>query len=410
MSARLLALLLLAAPAGAQSVLTVGDAGEFATPQAAIDAAVPGDIVLLLQSFEANVVIDKGIALVGSGQTLLHPASALDQPTIRVTGVPAGQAVLISGVSVFVFGDGAPAAVEVSGCDAPVWIQDVFVDSYGATGFAAHDARSLVLANSAFQTNLVAALPDGTPKTAPGALLTGTTSAFVHGGHVLGSHGVLQGPGFPVPTAAPDGGAGLIAVDAQVKVTGTTIAGGSGNSVFIGGCNLGGDGGAGLVTLDGPAAGLPAVLLRGAAVTGGGGGFSSGGCSPQGQPGAAFDVLPGSVTTQAVLPRHFALPGHVQAGLPITLAFDGAPGDVALLFGAASAAPALAVGALDLHLSAGTLFPVGVFALAGFSLDVPASVPALPPGLQGVIVPLQAVFVDAQGGKHGAAPRALVIH
>ena len=404
-----LVLLALAAPAAAQSVLTVGASGEFATPQAAIDAALPGDIVLLLEAFEANVVIDKGVALVGSGQALLKPSGS-DQPVVRVAGVPAGQSVLLAVLTVFVFDGGADMAVEVTDCDGAVWLEDVFVDAYGAPALVAHDAHSLVCVDSPLQTNLVPALPDGTPQPAPGAHVSGSTHAFLHDGHVMGSHGVLQGPGNPVPTAAPDGGPGLVVVDAQVKVAGTQLLGGSGNSVFVGGCSLGGDGGTGLVTLNGPDAGTPAVALRDATVLGGGAGFHSGGCAPPPVPGAAFDVLPGSVTTVAAVPRRFDLPALVEAGQPLTLAFDGVAGDIALLFGSASAAPALAVGAIDLHLAVGSLFPIATFALAGSSLDVPASVPALPPGFEGLIVPLQAVFVDAQGGKHASPPRALVIH
>ena len=404
-----LVLLALAAPAAAQSVLTVGASGEFATPQAAIDAALPGDIVLLLEPFETSVVIGKGVALVGLGQALLK-APGSDQPAVRVVGVPAGQSVLIAGLALFIFDGDADMAVEVTDCDGAVWLQDNFVDAYGAPALVAHDAHSLVCVDSPVQTNLVPALPDGTPAPAPGAHVSGDSRAFLYDGHVRGSHGVLQSPGNPVPTSAPDGGPGLVVVDAQVKVTGTQVVGGSGNSFFSGGCAFGGDGGTGLITLEGPDAGTPAVTLRGATVVGGSGGFHSGGCAPPPVPGEAFDVLPGSVTTVAAVPRRFDLPSLVQAGQPLTLAFDGVAGDVALLFGSASAAPALGVAGIDLHLQVNTLFPVATFALAGPSLDVPASVPALPPGFEGLLVPLQAVFVDAQGGKHASPPRALVIH
>src|SRR6185503_11180670 len=125
-----LAVVLVATSAAAQSVLTVGAAGDFPTPQAAIDAAALGDIVLLLEGFQANVVIDKGLALMAGGHLLMKPDAGpgSDQPTVRVVGVPAGQSVLLSGLTVFVGSSGAPAAVEIADCDGAVWIQDVFVD------------------------------------------------------------------------------------------------------------------------------------------------------------------------------------------------------------------------------------------------------------------------------------------
>ena len=407
-----LAVVVAATSAAAQSVHTVGPGGDFPTPQAAIDAAAPGDIVLLLTGFQTNVVIDKGLALMASGQMLMKPDAGpgSEQPTVRVVGVPAGQSVLLYGLTIFVGSGGAPAAVEIADCEGAVWIQHVFVDAYGAQALFAHDAQSLVCVDTPFQTNLIPALPDGTPQSAPGARLSAGTRAFLHDAFVIGSHGALQLPGNPAPTSAPDGGPGLVVADAQAKLSGTELFGGSGNSFFAGGCAFGGDGGAGLVTLDGPDAGTPAVELRDSPVKGGGSGFFDGACAPPPVPGADFDIVPGSVVSVAALPRRFDVPALVEPGQTVTLAFDGAAGDVALLFGSAAQAPALAIGAIDLHLAIGSLFSIATFTLPTGALDVPAVVPPLPAGLEAAFVPLQAIFVDAQGGKHASAPRVVVIH
>jgi hypothetical protein len=408
----LLAALVLAVPATAQTVHTVGAAGDFPTPQAAVDAAAPGDIVILLQGVIGNVVIDKGIAFMGAHNAIIKPQDGPGStaPPVHVIGVPAGQSVLISGLNVFVGNQGAPATVLIEDCDGPVWIQDAFVDSYGAGALVAHDASSVVLVEAAMQTNLIPALPDGTPVPAAGAKFSGATRAFVHGAFLFGSHGTLQGFGNPVPTAAPDGGPGLLVIDSQVKVTGTDIRGGSGNSFFSGGCTFAGNGGAGVVTLEGADPGSPTAMLTSSPVTGGGVGHFTPSCAPAPVPGVPLDVLPGSLTVSSALPRELYLNDLAEPGLPVTLSLDGAAGDLALLFGSTAAAPALAVSGIDLHLKPDALFLVTAFALPTGSLDLPAIVPPLPAGLDAVVVPLQAVFVDTQGGKHASAPRVLVIH
>lgn len=406
-----LLVLLAAAPAVAQQVHTAGPGGEFAALQAAIDFAQPGDVVRVLGGVHENVVIDKGLLLVGYtgmiGKAAEGPGA--DAPALLVKGVPADQTVVIAGPMVFVFGGGASAAVHVEDCAGAVWVLDTFVDSYGAAALVAQGAGSLVLGEVALQCNLVPALPDGTPQAAPGAWLRGGTRAFVHGGFSLGSHGALALAGLPQPTAAPDGGAGLLVEDAQAHVHGAELLGGSGNSLFAQGCTSGGDGGAGLVTLDGPAPGAPWVTLRQATVQGGGVGFHTQGCAPAPVPGAPFDVLPGSVALLAATPRRLDLPSLALQGQSLTLELSGAPGDLALLCGSTSAAPAAALGGLDLHLRPDGLFLVAAFALPTGELALPASAPLLPAGLEAVVVPLQAFFVDAQGGRHASGPRVLVV-
>ena len=405
-----LLVLALAAAAPAQTLHTVGAGGDFATPQAAVDAAAPGDVVLLLQSFTTNVVIDKGLVLAGTGHTLMKPASGPGklEPALRITGVPAGQSVLVTGISALSFSSGGEAVVLVEDCAGPVWIQDMFVDAYGIQALLARNAQSLVLSDAALQTNLVAALPDGTPLSGPGAELSGGTRAWFHGGHMFGSHGTLQLPGEPVPSAAADGGTGLLVEDAQARVFGAQISGGGSGSLSSGGCFFAGDGGDGVVTLDAPGGDAPAVLLRQCTVLGGAPGFPT--CGSPSLPGAAFDVVPGSLTISGATPRRLDVTSLVEPGQSVGLGFDGAPGDVVLLFGAAAPAAGASVGSLDLHLAAGSLFQIGIFALPGVALDLSAPAPALPAGFETLVVPLQAFFLDAQGGKHPSEPRAVVLH
>jgi hypothetical protein len=411
--ALLLAVPCLCAPLAAQSVLTVKPDGsaDFLTIQAAVDASSPGDVIVVSGGLHENVLVTHGLTLLspttaGIGKAPAGPGAAL--PALRITGLAADEAVVLSGFTVFVGSGGAAAAVEVSDCAGAVWMQDVFVDSYGAPSLVADGAASVVVTNTLLQTNLVPALPDGTPQTAAGAEARNGTRLYGYDATAKGSHGTLQGFGNPVPAAPPDGGPGLLVTDASAHWSGGAIQGGSGNTLFLNGCLLGGDGGAGVLVQDGASPLPPVVTLSGTPLTGGFGAPVSA-CAPPTSPGPAIDAPAGTVTSTAAPARELTLPGLGAAGGSVTLGLHGAPGDAAFLLVALDAAPAFTAAQVDLHLSVDSLVAVVPFALPAGTLDVSVVLPALPAGLQALVVPLQAVFVDGQGGRHASNPRALVI-
>jgi hypothetical protein len=333
------------------------------------------------------------------GKAFEGPGAAL--PALRITGLPADELVVLSGFTVFVGAAGATSAVEVSASSGAVWFQDCFVDSYGAPSLIANAAATIALTNTMLQTNLIPALPDGTPQPGAGAQVENGTRLYGYDAELKGSHGTLVGPDLPVPIAPPDGGPGLVVDDSSARWSGGAIRGGSGNTLFLDGCLLGGDDPAG--------GGAPDVVLKGTPVTGGAGSFATA-CAPPTMAGPDFDVVPGSVTTSPGPARLLTLPGQVASGGPLPIGFQGAAGDVAFLLASTDAAPGFAAGALDLHLQLDTLLVIIPFSLPSGSLTLNAHAPALPPVVDGLTVPLQAVFVDAQGGKHASNPRALVIH
>ena len=407
--------LLAAAPFGtAQAVHTVkaDGTGEFDSLQEAVDAAAPGDILLVTGGFAENVTIERGLTVVvQGGASILKPFEGPGtlQPALRITGLPANELVVLSGFTVFVGGAGAGSAIEIDDTAGAVWLQDCFVDSYGAPSLVADAAATIALSNTLLQTNLIPPLPDGTPQPGAGADIGGGTRLYGYDAELKGSHGTLTGPDLPEPIAPPDGGPGLVVSDSLARFTGGSIFGGTGNTLFLDGCLLGGNGGTGLVTLDPAGGGAPDVVLVGTPVAGGFGSFASA-CAPPTVAGPAFDVVPGSVATGAGPARLLTLPGQVASGGPLPIGFQGAAGDVAFLLASTAAAPGFAAGALDLHLRLDTLLVIIPFALPGGSLTVNATAPALPPVLDGLTLPLQAVFVDAQGGKHASNPRAVAIH
>jgi len=404
---------LLAPAAAAQAVHTVktDGSGDFLTLQEAVDAAAPGDIVLVFSGFHPNVTVDRGLTLVSMGGAVIGKAlegPGTEQPALSITGVPAAEHVVLSGFTVFVGGAGAGSAIEVSNSAGAVWVQDCFVDSYGSPALTAEAAATIAISNTSLQTNLIPALPDGTPQPKAGAQIGDATRLYGYDADVAGSHGTFVGPGLPVANAPADGGPGLVVADSLARWAGGTIRGGNGNSLFVDGCLLGGDGGAGVVTLDGPGGGAPDVALAGTTVMGGPGSFVSG-CAPPTVAGPAFDVVPGSLVTKPGPARLLMLPGQVAAGGALPIGFSGAAGDTAFLLVATAAAPGFAVGALDLHLQLDTLLTLIPFALPGGSLTVNTAAPPLPPVVDGLTVALQAVFIDGQGAKRASNPRALVI-
>src|SRR5262245_19426586 len=174
----LLVLATLAPLAAAQAVHTVktDGTGDFTTLQAAVDASAPGDIVLVFGGGHDNVSIDRGLTLVAVGSAAITKAvtgPGASLPALRIAGLPAGELVVLSGFTVFVGGPGATSSIAVEDLAGAVWMQDCFVDSYGAPAIVADAAATIAITSSLVQTNLIPALPDGTPQPGPGAAIGG---------------------------------------------------------------------------------------------------------------------------------------------------------------------------------------------------------------------------------------------
>src|SRR6186713_2002246 len=232
-SLALLVLLAVAPLAGAQAVHEVkpDGTGDFTTIQAAVDAAAPGDIVLVFGGAHANVLIQRGLTLSSVGTAMIGKAfegPGASLPPLRITGLPANELVVVSGFTVFVGGGGATAAIEVRDTSGAVWLQDCFVDSYGAPSLVADAAATIAITNSLLQTNLIPAAPDGTPQPGAGAQVGGGTRLYGYDAELKGSHGTLTGPDLPAPIAPPDGGPGLVVDDSLARWRGGSIQGGSG--------------------------------------------------------------------------------------------------------------------------------------------------------------------------------------
>jgi hypothetical protein len=91
--------LLLTAPLAAGAILTVGPTGQFAEIQDALDAAQPGDVLLVQPGIYHEIVIDQPVRVLGDGSGDVIIAT-FEKNGIIVTGIPGGEEAVLSGIEV----------------------------------------------------------------------------------------------------------------------------------------------------------------------------------------------------------------------------------------------------------------------------------------------------------------------
>lgn len=388
---------------------------DFSGPNAvqfAVDAAADGDVVFVADGVYGVVVVDgKGLSLIGANSSALFALGAAPSETVlTVRNLGPEQTFLIDGFTLFVGTAGAEATVLLRDSEGPVHLQDLFVDSYGAPALLLERSSSVVAVASRFQTNLVPALPDGTPVPGAGVELRDGSALFAYDSIFSGSHGTLVGMGLPTPNAPSPGGPGALLLDSTLSLTGGSLRGGSGGLQFGGPCLTGAQGGAGALLAT---AGAGSSLLRLEDVELlGGSGYVDVACGVVPMSSAAFEIQSGTVEELPGPERRLQFPSAPAWGSAATLAVRGAPGDLALLFAAGGPGVALDLTGIALHLASapsplfvGTL-PVGATGEASIVVTLPPA-PAL-----GAHFPLalQAFHVDASLTLHTGGPRLAVVH
>jgi len=120
-----IALLTLAVPAAA-NILTVGPAGsgaQFTEIQAAVDAALEDDVILVKPGTYQRIAVDKPLRILGDGTGTVRISGSA--PAVTIHDIGAGAELALSAVEVVATSDGS--VILLQNCPGTVVLQDVNV-------------------------------------------------------------------------------------------------------------------------------------------------------------------------------------------------------------------------------------------------------------------------------------------
>lgn len=405
-----------AGSARAADVLVVDGSGggaPFLSVQAAIDAAAPGDVILIRSGHYDGITIDgKGVTLIadaGADVTIggYIPNSPLPPTANVVQNVPVGQAAVLDGITfhgyVVVAGSGGVfyvPALFLSSNAGQLWIERCDTDG---TRPLEMESCAGVTVHRCDLTAISPALGSGVEVRSSSVTISDTT--------VIGAPGRDAGPNlFGFYSQGSEGGAGLtVSYDSAVVISGSTIRGGQGGDglvlPFAPFCVDARNGGAGLVA--NPS--TPNAVIRTIDSTIDGGLPGSGGCLPASQ-GPAMSPSNAQVIAWngAVLTLEVSSPLREGQVGSLTIG-DGAVGtSVLLILGTMPSSLVIPAG-LGTSFVALPWTIVGLGTMSGSTLSFSTTAPQLPPGVAGIAVPLQAAgCVGAQCVLGGGSALVLI--
>jgi hypothetical protein len=219
------------------------------------------------------------------------------------------------------------------------------------------------------------------------------------GGPVLVSHGIAQGGpgGSNIIGAWPNGGmggAGIAHASGSLLMVGGSASGGDGGTAHTGGA--GGHG----VSVGGTGA---ALMLGGASASGGSGGFSDDG--PNGAHGLPVKDTLGLLQDFGGSEHEFDLTSPLREGESGTIDFGGDTTDTTLLFASLQLHQIPFIGYQGvLQLMPTALIGPFPFAAPG-NQDVPLVGPALPAGVESVLVHVQPAYLGSTTPSSGRRTR-----
>jgi len=389
--------------------------------QAALLDAKDGEIVLLRDG-QYFLGENEAYQLEGKGLTLCSDEGArgLLLPGLRISNVPAERTVVVRGLTIgppaySMSGDGLPG-LAIEDCAATVWVEDctlvgreglavgVFLPEYSAPapGLRAVSSDAVVLQGCT--------VTGGKGNNGSNLFTLHFERSGANGLEAIDSSVVLDhctvtggnegNPKFPFPPAPPfpqqGGGDGMQVQGSFVHCTGSTITGG-GNSSNDWPDDFAGDG---VEVLD------AASLVQQRDAT-----FLAGTLVDQGVAGQALVAPAGTVIAMPAPARAFTVSSPLREGQLGTMAYDGEPGDLVLLlvslqagFAPLPSRQGVAVAGLN-----PLLFLLGLGQADGAGqLTIPFVMPAIPSGVDGLTIEMQAAAKGGPGGATLEAASALV--
>jgi hypothetical protein len=322
-SLSLLAGCALASLAEAQSVLTVdpanGPGALFTSLPAAVAAAADGDVLLLRNgAYDAVALGDKSLTLQAAGR----PNEFVQLAGLTISGLAHEDSIVVRGV--FVVANGHAIALDLQGCEGPVWIEDV--TAVGRVTIA--DSRQVVLAGVTLEWGY-----DPAPRQLSEPLTLRDSSVYY-------SDGSVSGPSGPSPYNAPGlpGAAAIRLEGGELWLQHVGVSGGWGSHGTPSDCA--GKSGASAVVLTGTD---PELFVLGGGVQGGRGGAGSGSCA-DGLDAEPVEIHAGTVRLDSTPLRHLYVRSPIREHERMLIDSRGMVGDRVFLLYSIGTKPALLPG------------------------------------------------------------------
>lgn len=355
---------------------------------------------------ESVAIVGKSLTLQGFGNAslFLPPEGVAGEALLEVRDLSASQEVHFRGISLIRVTGLAGHAVHVEDCDGPVWLEEVFLDTYDGHGVVVEGSGHVVLSELFIQSNAAHRDEFGDVQPSHGLIVDGGSRVHALQTSASGSH---TPPLFSVNPLPSVGGSGAVVQDSFLQLHGGDLQGGGGGTFLIDDCLTAAAGGAALEIRanGGPA---PEVTLLGTQVQAGHTGTSDALCAQQPpaapaivDPGNALLVLPGT-------PRLLSLPALPYPNGAFELQVQGEPGEVFLLFASGGIVPSASLpGVYGLNfLDPSDLFLAGIGSIdsLGFGGLVDTFENTGPP----VTIRAQAILVDGSGQLHLSDPGTIL--
>jgi hypothetical protein len=395
----LAALLALAGTARA-GVIVVDPAGggDFIEIQPAVDAASNGDVILVKPApfglFDWVVVDGKALTIAADPE-----GGNVDILSLKVRHVPAGQCVVLRGLSLTPF-FGLDTGLVLADSAGGIWVEGCQLAGWHGDG------------GSIFNCSGVSDYPGQPALDVSQCAAVTVMRSTLSGGPGTFSNDPPKTISFNVST---DGGPGLRAVSSSVALYECTLTGGPGGGGLVF-CGATGDGSEAIELT------AAQLLLSGCTATGGAAGNGGPGDGLRADAGSTVEMLdttitaapggtdlvtaPGTVTVYPQAARSFALSSPLREGQAGTLAIQGVQGDFVGFFWSFSNGVLPMPGrngwfVLGTSFLAGP-FLVGAIADPGGAWNLPVTGPNLPPAAEGRTFLLQAYFAYPGGVTLGS--------